>query len=106
MIEVRAACSQRASPKKDSYHRREKPGGGKVSASALEKDMGMTTRIGSARKRRTATATTVVAQRPMSSVQLPVAGALRRVPVEVAIRTRLTPGVDCSATGKRRRRPS
>ena len=48
-VEVHIASIQRGLPKKASYQRSEKPGGGKVSALAEEKDIGITIRIGTAR---------------------------------------------------------
>ena len=52
MVEVHMASIQRGSPKNASYQRNEKPGGGKVSARAGEKDIGITIRIGTVRKTR------------------------------------------------------
>src|SRR4051794_23096209 len=51
-VEIHIASIQRGSPKKVSYQRKEKLGGGKVSAFAEENDIGMTTRIGTARNTR------------------------------------------------------
>src|SRR3979409_2350308 len=50
--EVHMASIQRGSPKNASYQRKEKPGGGKVSARAEEKDIGTTISSGTVRKTR------------------------------------------------------
>src|SRR5262245_1136333 len=63
MVEVHIASIQRGSPKKVSYQRNEKLGGGKVSALAEEKDIGITIRIGTVRKTRPNTPATAKARR-------------------------------------------
>src|SRR5216683_1407342 len=63
IIEVHMASIQRESPKYASYQRSEKPGGGKVSARAEEKDIGITIRSGTVRKTRPKTPTAAKARR-------------------------------------------
>ena len=46
------ASIQRGSPKKASYQRSDRPGGGKVSARAEENDIGITISSGTVRKAR------------------------------------------------------
>src|SRR5882757_5934948 len=62
-VEVHMASIQRGSPKNASYQRSEKPGGGKVSARAEEKDIGITIRSGTVRKTRPKTPTAAKARR-------------------------------------------
>src|SRR6187551_3641984 len=51
-VEVHIASIQRGSPKKVSYQRKERLGGGKVSARADEKDIGITMMSGTVRNTR------------------------------------------------------
>ena len=61
--EVHMASIQRGSPKNASYQRNEKPGGGKVSARAEEKDIGTTISNGTVRKTRPKIPTAASARR-------------------------------------------
>src|SRR4029079_9815673 len=72
-VEIHIASIQRGSPKKVSYQRSEKLGGGKVSALAEENDIGTTTSSGTARNSRPNT---------------PIAASPRRVQGELLIMPR------------------
>src|SRR5690242_8526556 len=85
MVEVHIASTQRGSPKKVSYQRSEKPGGGKVSALAEENDIGITISIGTVRKTRPNT---------------PAAARARRAQIEPPI---MTPRPGGRVGGSRRR---
>ena len=68
--EFRSAVSQRGSPRKESYQRSEKPGGGNSSELALENDIGITMSAG--RHRKASTSTPLVASRTRLTTSPPV----------------------------------
>src|SRR5262245_36721891 len=85
MVEAHIASIQRGSPKKVSYQRNEKLGGGKVNALADEKDIGITIRIGTVRKTRPNTPATARARRVQIEPPITRAPSCRGPPVEPAV---------------------
>src|SRR6187551_2905218 len=83
-VDIHIASIQRGSPKKVSYQRSEKLGGGKVSALAEEKDIGTTISSGTVRNTRPNT---------------PIAASRRRVQGVPVI----MPRPSCRGGGRRRR---
>ena len=84
MVEVAIASIQRGSPKKVSYQRSDRLGGGKVSALAEENDMGMTMTSGTVRNARP---------------KIPIAASARRVQGDPSIMR-----MPCDRVGDRQQR--
>src|SRR5882757_5732773 len=83
--EVHMASIQRGSPKKASYQRKEKPGGGKVSARAEEKDIGTTISSGTVRKTRPKMPTAARARRLQGDPPIMQVDSWRRLAIEPSI---------------------